>query len=216
MFNIDETKSLLNVHKSSTYYYPLLSYIPNANIEKRISCWHDRLPRSEKRGCAINSLVFMGEMDINTGIKEIQKLQLQSIQQYDGVPFQHIVDWMNARKSKDKDDIYFQEYIINICFNDKININYLLYTFTNELTNNSCSIVRFNRDIEKAKQKGLSSGHTLIIAKDKNNILTQIDPQKMTINTFIKNRNHIEKFYKEQHFVSVSILKGYHLPKKHN
>lgn len=202
-FNINDMKTNINVNEYSTYYNKSLAYIPNSKMEERIKSWSNRLEGSEHRGCAINSLVFMGEMNIDRGIKEVKKIMLN--QPY-GTPYRHIVDWFNNRLSK-QNRIFIEDYTIDI------NIDTIIKTFNN-LPNDSMTIIKFNRNRDIARKHNLCPGHTVVISKDNNGNIYQIDPQKLTIYNLNNDKNILMQMYKEQFYSNVSIIIGYYLPKK--
>lgn len=220
-FDIDDTNTYMTVDENARYYNTSIAYISNAKTEERIQSWTNRLEGSEYRGCAINSLVFMGEMNIHRGIQEVENIMLH--QPY-GTPFNYIINWFNSRITE-QNRIYIIEHVIYIKNKIKdeikdekvksdVNITSFINTMNNQLPNDTMTIVKLNRDEEIAKQHNLCPGHTVIICKNNKGNLYYFDPQKLNIYNLHTDQNVLTKICTEQFYSSVSIPFGYQLPRK--
>lgn len=170
-----------------------LCCIHNANLLSRIASWKGCLPGTLHKGCAINSLVFMGEMSTKRGFEESIKVLKKN-----GTPFQHIINWFNIKFNKSDVNKEYTEIVYPL--------NQIAYLFMNGLPSDSCTIVKFNRNPENAMLHNLCEGHTIIIGKDIHDRIWFIDPQKMKFQELTKNYNDIMNDLKTQMYENISIV----------
>ena len=192
-------------------YYTYMEYgkknkticcINNINLLERIYYWKCCLPETFNRGCAINSLVFMGEMSFKRGCIEGLKVVNE---QPNGTPFQHIIDWFNIKINKSDINKCYKEIVLPIFNNDTI--EKMLFNFS-QLPPDSCTIVKLNRNETNSKKYNLSIGHTIIFGNDLNNNLWVIDPQKMKLIKCINDldKNILINEFKTQMYEKYSIV----------
>ena len=168
-----------------------LCSIRNANIYTRMTRWKGCLPGTFHKGCAINSLVFIGEMSTKRGCEESIK-----VLKTNGTPFQNIIDWFDVKFNKSDVNKKYKEVIYPL--------NQILELFMNELPLDSCTIVKLNRNPENARIHNLCTGHTIVIGKDVNNQIWFIDPQKMKFQEW--NNKDIMNDFKIQMYENISVV----------
>jgi hypothetical protein len=188
---------------------PNLFYFNKCNSLERCSKWLGPLNGNNKIGCGINILKFMDEIDENTA----NNLYIYATTTGQGTPFNFIVDWFNKKMRNNKINVRVYEYIFNIGTVNKFT-NFFNYLFS-VLINNTCIMVKFNRDISKAKQRNLTPGHYVLISKHDDNTLWTYEPIYSNINNCVKkqffygNHDKIQRMFNafnNQFYISSSVL----------
>jgi hypothetical protein len=158
-----------------------LAVLDNCDSDKRYKKWKrdggTLLGRTDK-GCGINSLTFLGVLPRNIGEQLIPHVEQNGTTFVDMIKY---VQQYNDTQNKE-DNTTFIEIFFEIETNDKIvrflnNLQYFM------LPENSCTIAKLTRNIDKTKRAhnsciNLTAGHSVIFSKEKGNLYT-IDPHLM-------------------------------------
>ena len=186
-----------------------LVILPNCNAENRCKNWLGPLNGETRRGCGINVLKFMSEIDelnANRGLKH-------AIEKGIGTPFSFIVDWFNL-KLKNTGLSKNGEFIITEnsgSIGSKTKLTEFFKMLEYNLTPNSCTIVKLNRDPDPKKRGNLTPGHYVLISKDNKGEIWTYDPLLSTPNNCERKKykgvsDNFFTAYKNQGYISVSLL----------
>jgi hypothetical protein len=189
-----------------------LVVLPNCESENRCSYWLGALNGINNRGCGINVLRFMSEIDENTAKQGLQT----SLNSGPSVPgafalFSDMLTWFNSKLASVKETNYtIVEYILDISSKDKLKKYFEV--LKNNMPYNSCIIVKLNRDTTCANQKKLTPGHYQLISKWSNGDIYTYEPLLSTQNNCTKFKykgdvsDNFFKTYQEQCYTSASLL----------
>jgi len=178
-----------------------LACMKNNNLLERMKKWKDCLPGTFHRGCAINSLVFMGEMSFDRGCVEGKRvIDNQPL----GTPYDHIINWFNIKHKKNKNNMYFKEFVKSM-YDFNGDILPMITFFEETLPDDSCTIVKLNRKSEDYVKYNLCPGHTILIGKDQQSNLWFVDPQKKIYLPMRNNMDTLSSDFMNQFYHNFSI-----------
>lgn len=190
-----------------------LVILPNCNADLRCSSWLGALNGETRRGCGINVLRFMNEIDDINALHGLDR----AINSGQGTPFSDIVDWFNkkltnSRQSIDADGNTFFIYEQTIRINSKVLLEEYFKQLDYNLPINSCTIVKLNRHPDPAQRPAnLTPGHYVLMSKDGSGKLWTYEPYISTPTNCVKReyKGVSDKFYnayQSQGYITVSIL----------
>jgi len=140
--------------------------LPNCDAAEKCPRWLGALNNVTNIGCGINALMFMGEIDENNAQRGFRG----AVQGGQGTPFGHVVNWFNDRvKALDwRLDVKEIRYYIGT----RENLQGFYRTVFNEMPENSCIIVKYNRTPAAAAARGLTPGHYVVLSKEAGRLFT--------------------------------------------
>jgi hypothetical protein len=194
-----------------------LAVLPNCNADDKCTQWLGALNGETTRGCGINVLRFMNEIDEPQAENGLR----QAMNGGQGTPFEHVVTWFNV-KFQNSDTIRKQSIKDGFTYSvlegmSDINSIYLLQNFfdmiTNELPLNSCIIVKLNRDPDPTKRPGnLTPGHYVLITKHPDGSIWTYEPFLSTPGNCIRRQfikpvsENFFNAYRKQGYLTASYL----------
>jgi len=140
-----------------------LAILPNCNTAERCERWLG--PLSSGIGCGMHGLAFMEEIDRKNFDTGLAKAKAEG-----GTPFQYVTNWFNMRATKEKLPYMFQERIFPI--HTEAFLKEFFDTLQVNLPDNSCLLVRWNRDKALAKSIRMVSGHYSVLSKENGEFYT--------------------------------------------
>ena len=183
-----------------------LVLLPNCNADERCKAWLGALNGQTNIGCGINVLRFMGEIDEpNAQHGLVQAMGGQ------GTPFTDVVNWFNKKINKfGNNNTVIQEVILNI--DSKENLTAYFNILIQNLTLNSCTIVKLNRNSDpRYRPANTTPGHYVLMTKDSNgDILTYepifSGPSKCDSRKYKGVSDNFVNTYKTQGYITASLL----------
>jgi hypothetical protein len=144
-----------------------LAVLPHCDSETRCAHWLGALNGEKNRGCGINVLRFMSEIDDPTATQGLQT----SLTRGPTTPgafgeFSDMLRWFNHKlHSVGSDDYIMERHDVPI--ETKIEIKSYFDLLKDNMPNNSCTIVKLNRTDECMRRKNLhlTPGHYVLISK---------------------------------------------------
>jgi len=150
-----------------------LMILPGCNADTRCTYWLGALNGETRRGCGINVLRFMGEIDESNA-----KIGLnQAMNTGQGTPFADVIDWFNKKitNSQKGNEIYVASVTEGINSLSELTRFFRVLNF--HLIPNSCTIVKLNRHADPAQRPGnFTPGHYVLISKDNAGKLWTYEP----------------------------------------
>jgi len=140
-----------------------LAILPNCDTKTRCQNWLG--PLSSGIGCGMHGLLFMGQIDRPNFDRGLAKAKAEG-----GTPFRYMVDWFNQKAKEQNLPYKFQEKIIPI--HTEAFLKEFFDTLQVNLPDNSCLLVRWNRDLNTARSIGLVSGHYALLSKENGEFYT--------------------------------------------
>jgi len=189
-----------------------LVVLPRCNSDDRCSYWLGALNGIRNRGCGINVLRFMGEIDDGTAVQGLNT----SLSRGPSVPgafglFSDMVAWFNAKLVSVRETNYVMiEYVFDIRSKEKLE-QYFEWLRHN-MPNNSCTIARLNRDLTCADNKHITPGHYVLISKLQNGDIYTYEPLSSNPQRCVKFKykgyvtDSFLKSYENECYVSISLL----------
>jgi len=178
-----------------------LACVRQINLLDRIKAWSGCLPETFNMGCALNSLVFMGEMSYHKGCIEGKRVVYT---QPLGTPYDHIINWFNLKNKMYHNNVVFKE-LKKSLFDLNGDITSMIEFFEKELPEDSCTIIKFNRMEDMAKKHNLCPGHTILIGKDSTSKLWYVDPQRSNFLPMREYMTSLVKDFEDQFYLNFSI-----------
>ena len=181
-----------------------LAILPNCEASTRCISWLGPLMQQNNIGCGINVLAFMGEVDpvnATTGVT----LARTSGQ---GTPFSLIVDWFNRKPIGFQYVFYEAVYEINT----KLSLEVFFNNIKLALPNNSCTIVKLNRNVDpRRRPPGLTPGHYILLSKEDDGEVWTFEPIYSTPGDCNKRQykgvsDNFFRAYQRQGYETVSVL----------
>ena len=129
-----------------------LFILPNCDAEDRCSTWLGALDGKTRVGCGINVLRFMSEIDEDSARQGVAEAEQSA-----GTPFQVVVNWFNKKLEETQAAYKVIEGKQNI--NTKENLKGFFDSLFYFLPENSCILIKFNRDPQTPPGLRLSQGH---------------------------------------------------------
>jgi len=190
-----------------------LAILPMCDADIRCNLWLGPLNNINTIGCGINVLRFMSEIDNPNAEQGLQEAMSGS-----GTPFQHIVNWFNLKSRNLLLNKNYYEGIYDIT--SIANLSSFFQGIKNSLVNNSCVLVKLNRNDDPAlRPPGLTPGHYILLHKDSNGELYTYEPifsnpgncNKRIFNSVSQNFFNV---YTQQGYISASILEVQQIPNR--
>ena len=178
-----------------------LAILPSCNAEEKCEQWIRPINNDSSIGCGLNVLKFINEFDDETSKKKLKEIYTAEIKE--GTPFSFIIEYFNSKKSDLLKDYIFIEKKMKI--DNKDNIKLFFDTLKTKMIENSCTLVKLNRE-------GKTTGHYILISKDNDGNIYTYNP------IYSKYRNCPKTLYKGsvsdsfaysfkfQHFITASLL----------
>jgi hypothetical protein len=182
-----------------------LAILPMCDADVRCNMWLGPLNNVSTIGCGINVLRFMSEIDNPNANQGLQEAMSGS-----GTPFQHIVNWFNLKSRNLLLNKNYYEGIYDI--SSIANLSSFFQGIKSALVNNSCILVKLNRNDDPAlRPPGLTPGHYILLHKDSNGELYTYEPiysnpgncNKRIFNGVSQN---FFRVYNQQGYITASIL----------
>ena len=133
--------------------------LPNCNAAAKCPYWLGALNNVTTIGCGINALMFMEEIDANNA-QEGFKQALQG----EGTPFRHVVKRFDDKVKTLNPSVSVKE--IKYSIDTKKHLQGFYWSVFNEMPENSCIIVKYNRTNESQRLKNLTPGHYVVLSKE--------------------------------------------------
>jgi len=175
--------------------------LPNCNAAAKCPYWLGALNNVTTIGCGINALMFMEEIDENNAQKGF-KQALQG----KGTPFRHVVKWFDDKVKTLNPSVSVKE--ITYSIDTLKHLQGFYSSVFNEMPENSCIIVKYNRSIEAQQSKNLTPGHYVVLSKEGVNKLFTYEPLTSTVGKC--NRRELKNLTVSNNFFNVmSVNQGY-------
>lgn len=208
IFDINDIQPFMYIDNSSNLYNSKIACKLNSFIGYRIDKWENIIPNNNDKSSFINSLVFMGEMNINRGIKEVNDVSNKLTN------FQYVVDWFNNRSNE---YTIYNEHIIQLKKRQRqVDLTELFNMLYQHLHKDSITIVSFNRNEFKSRKHNTFIAHSVLFAKDYNDNLLYIDPLYKSIYNCRTDRENIQNILHKERIISVSVLTAHYSYRKMN
>jgi len=175
--------------------------LPNCNAAAKCPYWVGALNNVTTIGCGINALMFMEEIDQNNA----QEGLTQALQG-EGTPFRHVVKWFDDKVKTLNPSVSVKEIEYSIVTKEHLQGFYS--SVFNEMPENSCIIVKYNRSIKSQQLINATPGHYVVLSKEGVNKLFTYEPLTSTLEKCDK-RELKDLTVSDNFFNAMSVNQGY-------